>query len=197
MGTSSRVRTLDLRCMASARRSCVGTSGHHAQELIFVHAGVVAHKGRAILLPGHSFAGKSTLVVALVRAGAELFSDEFAMLDPSGQVAQYREPVKLRGPNGREELTFGSGEAQAPVPVGLVAFTVYTPGSVWSPSRLSPAEGVLAMMEHSHSQLVTDRRRPSRRCDLALANAEILRGERGEADDLAHSLLDAASVQER
>jgi hypothetical protein len=33
-----------------------------APGLIFVHAGVVAHEGRGLLLPGGSFAGKTTLV---------------------------------------------------------------------------------------------------------------------------------------
>jgi len=42
----------------------------HATERIFVHAGAVAHNGRLIVIPGMSFSGKSTLVAALVRAGA-------------------------------------------------------------------------------------------------------------------------------
>src|SRR4029453_11068539 len=44
--------------------------------LIFVHAGVVEWRGRAIVLPGRSRSGKTTLVTALLRAGARYYSDE-------------------------------------------------------------------------------------------------------------------------
>jgi hypothetical protein len=57
-----------------------------APDRIFVHAGVVAVGDRAILLPGMSFAGKSTLVAALVSTGATYLSDEFAVLDAAGLV---------------------------------------------------------------------------------------------------------------
>src|SRR5258706_3289708 len=52
-----------------------------ARRRIFVHAGVVGWQGRAVLIPGHSMSGKSTLVAALVRAGASYYSDEYAVLD--------------------------------------------------------------------------------------------------------------------
>ena len=42
----------------------------HAVDRIFLHCGVIAIDGRALLLPGRSFAGKTTLTAALVRAGA-------------------------------------------------------------------------------------------------------------------------------
>jgi hypothetical protein len=163
--------------------------GHHSESLIFVHAGVVAHRGQAILLPGHSFAGKSTLVAALVRAGAEYYSDEFAMIDSAGRVAQYLEPIQLRGPTGGEPLALESDEPRDPVPVGLVALTVYAPGANWSPHRLSAAEGVVAMMEHASPA----RDKPAETLAtlrLALEHAEILRGERGGADETARALLE-------
>ena len=40
-----------------------------AKHRVFVHAGVVGWKGKAIVIPGRSFSGKSTLVAELVRAG--------------------------------------------------------------------------------------------------------------------------------
>jgi hypothetical protein len=60
----------------------------NAPEHVFVHAGVVGVGERAIVLPGRSFAGKTTLVAALVRAGAEYWSDEYAVLDADGLVHQ-------------------------------------------------------------------------------------------------------------
>lgn len=167
--------------------------GYHSTDLIFVHAGVVAYRGVAILVPGHSFAGKSTLVEALVRAGADFYSDEYAMLDKDGRVAHYLEPLSIRGPQGQEEIELGSAAVQRPAPVGLVVMTVYKPGSSWSPRRLTTGEGVVAMMEHA----VPARDRPAETLAalrVALADAEILQGERGEADETARALLDTVSA---
>lgn len=46
-----------------------------------IHAGVVLLDHRAVLLPGSAGQGKTTLTAALVRDGAEYFSDEIALLE--------------------------------------------------------------------------------------------------------------------
>src|SRR5262245_4147876 len=46
------------------------TVAEYAPRRIFVHAGVVGWKGRAIVIPGTSFSGKTSLVTELIRAGA-------------------------------------------------------------------------------------------------------------------------------
>lgn len=51
-----------------------------AKGLVFVHAGVVGWRNRAIVIPRRSLSGKSTLVLALVEAGADYYPDEYAML---------------------------------------------------------------------------------------------------------------------
>lgn len=72
-----------------------------ADPELFIHAGVVAWQGRAIVLPGSSFAGKSTLVTSLVEAGATYLSDEYAVFDEAGRVRPYPRRVSLRtGPHG-------------------------------------------------------------------------------------------------
>lgn len=167
--------------------------GYHSSDLIFVHAGVVAHRGAAIVIPGPSFAGKSTLVEALVRLGAEFYSDEYAMIERDGRVAHYREPLSIRGAQAQAEVEFGSANALEPIEVGLVAITVFTPGARWTPRRLTVAEGVVALMEHS----VPARDRPAETLSalrLALAHAVILQGDRGEADETAAALLDAVGT---
>ena len=60
-----------------------------AQDFLFVHAGVVQWKGQAIVVPGRTETGKSSLVMALVKAGGEYFSDEYAVLDREGRVHPY------------------------------------------------------------------------------------------------------------
>ena len=162
--------------------------GYHTDELVFVHAGVVAAGGAAIVLPGHSFAGKSTLVEALVRAGADFYSDEYAMFDADGRVAHYREPLVRRGARGQEEIDLGPGHALDPAVVGMVVLTTYRPGASWAPRRLSAGEGLVAMMEHA----VPARHRPAQTMAAlrqALSGATILSGERGEADETAQALI--------
>lgn len=168
--------------------------GYHTPDLIFVHAGAVAHNGRAIVLPGHSFSGKSTLVAALVRAGAVYYSDEYAVFDESGRVLPYREPIALRTPAGVPGETLsaeqlGSRAGEDPVAVALLALTAYRPGARWEPTGLSRAQGLHALLEHA----VPVRDRPEHTLSVlgrALENADVLHGERGESDETARSLLE-------
>lgn len=51
-------------------------------ERVAVHAALAVVDGAAIVLPGRSFAGKTTLGLALAAAGATLASDEYALVDP-------------------------------------------------------------------------------------------------------------------
>ena len=60
-----------------------------APDKLFVHAGVVGWRGKAIVIPGRSFSGKTTLVAALVKAGATYYSDEYAVFDANGLVHPY------------------------------------------------------------------------------------------------------------
>ena len=67
-----------------------------ARRRVFVHAGVVGWRGRAIVIPGRTMSGKTTLVRALVRAGATYYSDEYAVLDERGRVHPYLKPMSMR-----------------------------------------------------------------------------------------------------
>jgi hypothetical protein len=162
-----------------------------APARLFLHAGVVGWRGRAIVLPGSSFAGKSTLVTALVRAGATYYSDEYAVLDTKGRVHPFARPLSLREPEGVrrcgvEEL--GGRAGTTPHPVGLVALTEYRPGRQWRPTRLSPGQACLGLL----AQTVPARRRAGEAIAQFRALTEtvpVLRGSRGEADEAAAALL--------
>lgn len=54
-----------------------------AHRHLLIHAAVAARDGRALLLPGASGAGKTTLCALLVARGWRLLSDEFAVIDPA------------------------------------------------------------------------------------------------------------------
>lgn len=162
-----------------------------ARRRVFVHAGVVGWRGRAIVLPGRSCSGKTTLVAELVRAGATYYSDEFAVIDDRGRVHPFAKPLSIReGTQVRkrpaEEL--GGLVGSAPLPIGLIAFSAYRPEARWRPVPLSPGQGLLALIPHT----VPVRRRPQA-CLAALQRAVegacVLKASRGEAEGPADWLL--------
>jgi hypothetical protein len=165
-----------------------------APDRTFIHAGAVEHDGRAIIFPGYSFAGKTTLTEAFVRAGATYYSDEFAVLDGDGLVHPYPKPLSIRA--GREDLqadhpveSLNGVAGVGAIPLGLVIVTYYRPGTAWAPRELSPGEAALALLSHT----VTARTRPDeaiRAVSRAVGNALTLEGERGEAVEFVDELLE-------
>ncbi len=164
-----------------------------ARHRVFVHAGVVGWKGKAIVIPGRSYSGKSTLVSELVKAGATYYSDEYAVFDSRGRVYPFPKPLEMRE-RGEWKQTkvgvehFGGRTATKPIPVGLVMVTEYKAGAHWRPRPLSGGQAVLALLANT----VSARRQPERAL-LALqrvvAAAQTLKGVRGEAVPLASSIL--------
>ena len=173
-----------------------------AARRTFVHAGVVGWKGRAIVLPGRSRSGKTTLVAELVGIGAQYLSDEFAVLDRRGRAHPFLKPLSIRGPGGcdlharaRRAEDLGGTCATQPLPVGLVVFAEHRPGARWRPERLTPGRAVLEMLAHT----VPARLRPDDSLlalERAVRGATVLKGERGEARDLAPLLLQSWNATE-
>jgi hypothetical protein len=168
-----------------------------ARQRAFIHAGVVGWRGSAIVLPGRSFCGKTRLVIALMRAGAEYYSDEYAVLDKNACVHPFPRLLSIRRDDGallRRDTAEGLGgrRGTGPLPVGLVVVSAYEPGARWQPRRLSPGEAVLALLAHS----VSVRRQPEAVLDTlarVVAGAPVLAGDRGEADELVAPLLSMLS----
>jgi hypothetical protein len=164
-----------------------------AKHRVFVHAGVVGWKGRAIVIPGRSFTGKSTLVAELIRAGASYYSDEYAVFDSRGRVHPFQKPLELRQNGGyaqtRVELSeLGGRRGANPLPVGLVLMTHYREGARWRPRRLTPGTSVLQLLYNT----VSARRDPHRALETlerVAANAEVLRGVRGNAENVVPAML--------
>lgn len=73
---------------------CVAARAHH---YLLLHAAVLEHNGRAVVLPGDPGAGKSTLTAALMLAGWRLLSDEITMVDrDDGLLVPLARPVSLK-----------------------------------------------------------------------------------------------------
>jgi hypothetical protein len=154
----------------------------------------VGWRGRAILLPGASRSGKSTLVAALLRAGARYYSDEYAVLGPDGLVYPFARPLSIRSADGTTSQRcgpeeFGARTASKPLPIGLSAITKYLPGTRWRPRSLSTGQAVLALLEDTLSAQL-DPEGTLRVLHKTLAPALVVKGPRGEADETAEQLLD-------
>jgi hypothetical protein len=167
--------------------------GEFAPTRVFVHAGVVGWKGKAIVIPGRSYSGKSTLVAALVRAGATYYSDEYAVFDSKGLVHPFAKPLEIREEGEFKQARVTVGElggksGTKPLPVGLVLMTGYKRGASWRPRKLSPGKGVLEMLFNT----VSARRSPEKALSTlrhVTKQAEVLKGTRGDTTALVAALL--------
>ena len=186
------VRTLTdvARALAAHAESFVA---ERAPDHLFVHAGVVGWEGRAIVMPGASFAGKTTLVQAWLEAGATYYSDEFAVLDRTGRVHPFARPLAIR--DGSTALTrrvpvaaLGAETGTTPLPIGLVLVTSYRAGARWRPRRLTAAPTLLALMRHT----VAARGNPEHSMPIlkqAVSGGMAFAGLRGEARPLVSAVL--------
>jgi len=164
----------------------------HSRAFVFVHAGVVGIRGKALVLPGTSGAGKTTLVRTLVEGGATYYSDEYALLDAEGRVHPYPRALSVRTEGGqkvRVPVHSSMGRTGTrPLPLGLVVLTEYFKGGRWRPQPLGRGELALALL----SNTVPARERPAEvLATLAkgVAKAQGLRSVRGSAKGTAKMLL--------
>lgn len=191
-GELERTTELDrvLHALDSHLRLWIGTS---VQDLLFVHAGVVSWRNRAIVIPGRSFSGKTTLVAALVKAGATYYSDEYAVFDPNGLVHPYPRALSVRQGAGDRIKTcpvaeLGGKSGTEPLPVGLIVSTHYQPGAQWHPSLISPGEALLALLDNT----LVARIRPQFALSIlavAVSDTLAIQATRGEAEDVVVALL--------
>jgi hypothetical protein len=159
----------------------------------FVHAGVVAVNGKAIVLPGRTFTGKSSLVMEFLKHGATYYSDEVAVFDRRGLVHAFPKALGIRTQTDKQDAVpagaIPSPIGIRPIPVGLVLLTRYKPSAAWRPRSASPGHGVLALLRNS----LSGRANPSLslQClSAAVANAAVLSGRRGEASTVVRAVLE-------
>jgi hypothetical protein len=165
-----------------------------------VHGGVVAHDGRAILLPGPTHAGKSTLVAELVRRGAPYFSDEYALIDADGRVHPYPRPLLLRDGSGDDKprlaTELGGTVAHEPLPAGLIVGVSYAPDASPFLQAMSQAEGVLLLLRNTPQALI-DQPWILPPLERAVGGAACFAGLRGEAQEAAAAIFELASSMTR
>ncbi|HEX6123739.1 MAG TPA: hypothetical protein VFZ23_00050 [Pyrinomonadaceae bacterium] len=170
------------------------TIAEHARGRVFIHAGVVGWRDKAVVIPANSFRGKTTVVAELVRNGAEYYSDEYAILDSDGLVHAFPRDLTMRYFDGevRERAvapqSVGGKIGSKPIPIGMVLLTEYAENAVWNPQKLTVGQGIIEMIPH------TIPRRFNTEFSLkvlnrAVSDAIILKSPRGEAADFAIEIL--------
>ena len=196
VGPRRRARTRDLRQALGVLETELRQSlAARSRQRTFVHAGVVGWRGQAIVVPGRSRSGKTTLVAELVRAGATLPLGRVrhhrfarasapvreAALDPrGGRLRSPRQPPERRGP-GRNERHAAAPDrprrARQPRARGRVAAA----NAHERPGRDRDARSHGAGEAAASASLQA--------LERAVGRATVVKGQRGEAKVVARRLL--------
>lgn len=166
-----------------------------AKRFVFVHAGVVAVGGRAIVMPGDSYSGKTRLVAELIRQGATYFSDEYAVLDEAGLVHPFERDLSMRPDGGYipydvrpEDL--GARRGRHPVKAAMLIFAKFEPGAAWQPERISAGQAILEMVPKAIG-VANNPEFYLNVLNTTFKYAIILKSLRGEARETAEQILEA------
>ncbi len=162
-------------------------------QAVFVHAGVVAWRGRALVLPGPSQSGKSTLVASLIAAGAKYYSDEYAVIDLEGRIHPFPRRLRLRDAMGQESsagpvISMVDGEDLEPLQPAWIMNLLYRPDGAWDPKELTPGQTLLALLKNT----VAVRRQSEltlKTLKLAVESAMGWQSQRGDADAAAREIV--------
>ncbi|HEX4862998.1 MAG TPA: hypothetical protein VFV02_02940, partial [Acidimicrobiales bacterium] len=192
----------DLEAARAIRSSVELWAAEQSNKDVAVHAAVLAFNDRAIVLPGRSGIGKSTLALALIRAGATYYSDEFAVFNRQAEAIPYPRPLAVRraqadGGVGVDHIVpsqVGAVVGDEPVAVKLIADLPFDPGLDSVACReLPPALGALSLIENA----VAARAQPEAVLDIAArvaGEALTLVGKRGPSEQAAEFLLRCIQV---
>ena len=166
----------------------------YAADFVFVHAGVVGWKGKAIVIPGRSHDGKTTLVAELVKQGAVYYSDEYALFDKDGHVHPFARPLAMRDreqPEIRKNITartLGGKVGTSPIPLGMLVLTKFKKNANWKPRKLSPGVGIVEILMHTFPTRVNTKFTLSV-LKKAVSGAIIVKGLRGDGQIAAEKII--------
>ena len=170
------------------------TVAEFAQDVIFLHAGVVEYKGKAIIIPGKSFSGKTTLVAELAKRGLKYYSDEYAVIDGLGFVHPYPKKLSMRGiiddyqqvDIDVEEL--GGKKGVKKLEVGIILVSTFKKRSKFKIEVLSIGSGIIESIANS----VSIRQNPEfvlKVLSQITNRARILKTQRNEAKQFVDRFL--------
>lgn len=167
--------------------------GAYARDCAFLHSGVILHNGRAVLIPGLSHTGKSTLTAALVRIGAHYVSDDVAVIDRTGRAYFLSRAISLREDVAEAfDFPFAANFEflrEGTLPVEAILLLNYCKGEIALDMRpLSKGETALRLI----ANCMNGRNEPETAihcCVEAVRQAICCEGVRGEAEAVAPLIL--------
>lgn len=175
------------------------TVAEYAAGKVFLHAGAVAVGGAGLIIPASSFAGKSTLVAALVKKGAVYYSDEYAVIDENGFLNAFPKTLSMRETEGDKKQTersvesIGGAIGTEPIPIALALICKYEKGfknrRKFAPEILSGGQGTLEILAHAIPVRYNPNFTLETLCKVT-SRAIIAKCQRGDADEFASLLID-------
>jgi hypothetical protein len=170
------------------------TIAEFAEDYVFLHAGAVEYRGKAIIIPAKSFAGKTTLTAEFARRGFEYYSDEYAVLDQNGLVHPFTKRLSMRGiiddytQVDIEVEELGGRKGTKPLEVGLILVQKFIKRAKFAPKLLGAGEGIIESIANS----VSIRQNPQfvlKVLSFVTNRAKIVKTNRGEAKQFVDKLL--------
>ncbi len=170
------------------------TVAEFAVGRVFVHAGVISRKGKAIIFPGRSFGGKTALTAALIKRGAVYYSDEYAILDAEGFLYPFPKMLSVRGEiDDYKQVDYpveklGGVAGTEKITVGMVLVTEYKAAARWNPKILSTANGIIEIIKHT----VPIRQNPQFTLEVlnkSAGKAIFIKSKRGDVSKSADEIL--------
>lgn len=179
-GAGRVARSLDLGEVLNALRDgLLATVAFNAKDRTFLKGGVVELDGRAIVIAAPPGAGTTRLIEAFIRSGARYYSDQYAVVDGSGNVHPLQPATRRR-----------SG---APIKAGGIVVTNYREGARFKPRMLSPGEAMLELLAITAPLRLRPRTAIARLRRL-VDRAPVFKGVRGDADETAASIMEKLKV---
>jgi hypothetical protein len=170
------------------------TVAEFAEEYVFLHAGAVKYKDKAIIIPARSFSGKTTLVAEFARRGLEYYSDEYAVIDKQGYLHPFPKQLSMRGIIDSYQQVdmdveeFGGVKGDVPINIGLILISKYKKGSRFSPQMVSSGEGIIESIANS----VSIRQKPEFVLGVlgkVINQAKVVKTNRSEAEKFVDRFL--------
>ncbi len=165
----------------------------YTTDFLFVHAGCVSWRERAIVIPGRSYAGKTTLTRALLEAGAVYYSDDYAVIDADGTIHAFPRQLRVRsesiGPSRLlDPVSSNWPVGRDPIRAAVVAALTFDAELGWDVATLSRGMGALSLLDNT----VAARERPEdalRLMSRAVIGAVSIKGTRDSAARTAPRLI--------
>lgn len=170
------------------------TVAEFAKNHVFIHAGAVGYKDKAIIIPGVSFSGKTTLVAELTKRGLDYYSDEYAVIDTEGKLHPFPKQLSMRGIIDAytqveipvEEL--GGKKGVKPLEIGMILVTKYRENAKFRPEEISTGKGIIESLANS----VSIRQSPQmvlQTLSIVTSKAKVIKTNRNQVEKFADKFL--------